>query len=85
MMNHSIADFYYDKKKFSDAKIFYIQSLEKPTSVRFWDVERLVRILVEEKNFTEAETYLNKYINPGFEKEIYTKISGIITNAATKN
>ena len=84
-MNHSIADFYYDNKKFGEAKIYYLQSLSMPTSVRYWDVERLVKILIEEKNFTEAETVLKQYINAEAEKEVYTKISMVISQAAGKN
>ena len=84
-MNHSIADFYYDNKKFGEAKIYYLQSLSMPTSVRYWDVERLVKILIEEKNFTEAETVLKQYINAEAEKEVYTKISMVISLAAGKN
>ena len=73
-MNHTVADYYFDKKNFSDAKIFYYQSLEKPTSARYWDVDHLVRILIEEKKFTEAENVLKKYLAPGEDNNLYDKL-----------
>ena len=84
-INHTIADFYYDNNRFSEAKIYYQQSLSMPTSVRYWDVERLVRIYVQEKNFTEAENILKQYVNSVSEKDMYTKISGIISDGSAKN
>ena len=63
-INHTIADYYYDNKKMDEAKTFYQQSLSMPTSVRYWDVDRLVKIFLTEKNFPEAEKVVKQYLNP---------------------
>lgn len=79
--NHTIADFYYDNKRYSEAKYYYVLSLSQPTSVRFRDTERLVRILVEEKNFTEAENVVKKYLDPDNDKILYTRLMSTISDA----
>jgi tetratricopeptide (TPR) repeat protein len=84
-MNHTIADFYYDNKRPAEAKIYYQQSLSKPTSVRYWDIERLVNILIDEKNFTDAGTVLKQNLDPVAEKDLYTKLLNAINQAAGKN
>ncbi|MEP7164358.1 MAG: tetratricopeptide repeat protein [Ferruginibacter sp.] len=81
-LNHTIADFYFDNKKFSEAKTFYRQSLEKPTPGRYWDVEHLVKILIEEKNFIEAESTLKQYLTPGEDKNLYEILSAAIKEAS---
>ena len=83
-INHTIADFYYDRKKFDLAKIYYLQSLRMSTSARYWDVNRLVKIFIEEKNFAEAEKTINQYLNPEAEKDIYMKLANAIKAASGK-
>jgi deoxyhypusine synthase len=55
------------------------------TSARYWDINRLVKIFIEEKNFAEAEKTINQYLNPEAEKEIYMKLANAIKAASGKN
>ena len=85
-INHTVADFYYDNKRFTEAKTYYKQSLEKPTSVRYWDVERLVNIYIEEKNFLYAENVLKQYLDSSPpDKNLYEKLEASIKAASEKN
>ena len=49
------------------------QSLEKLTETKRWDVEQLVKIYIEESNFTEAENTLKRYLNPSTDNDIFQK------------
>ena len=81
-INHTVADFYYDNKRYTEAKTYYKQSLEKPTSVRYWDVERLVNIYIEEKNYVYAENILKQYLdNSNPDKNLYERLSIVIKAA----
>ncbi len=83
-MNHNIADFYYDNKNFSQAKNYYQQSLSKYTFSRYADIEKLVNILIEEKNIAGAENILIEYLDPVSDKNQFTKISSAINLATEK-
>ena len=84
-INHTIADYYYDNKKMDEAKTFYQQSLSMPTSVRYWDVDRLVKIFLAEKNFTEAEKAVKQYLNPEADKDLFIKLLTTVNEAMEKN
>lgn len=83
-MIHPVADYYYYDKRYSEAKPFYRQALNFATATRYRDLERLVNILIGERNFTEAENTLNQTLNPERDKELYTKLATAITEAARK-
>ena len=86
-MNYSITEFYTSNKRTAEAKAFYRQMLEKGIASRFWlnsYAERLVTILIEEKDLAEAERTLKQYLDPGSDKELYAKLSAAIT-AGTGN
>ena len=72
-MNNTIANYYYENKNFSEANKYYSQSLEKLTETKRWDVEQLVKIYIEESNFTEAENTLKRYLNPSTDNDIFQK------------
>jgi tetratricopeptide (TPR) repeat protein len=82
-LNHIIAEFFYDKKDFNQAKKYYRQALAVKNRMLKIDVNRLVNILVEENNFAEAENTVNQYLNPETDKEIYTKLIENINKAKT--
>lgn len=82
--NHLIAEFYYNNKQFGEAKTFYRQSLAVPNSLRYWDTDRLVNILIAEKNFAEAENSIRQYLNPESDKDLYVKLIGILDQASGK-
>lgn len=81
-MNYFITEFYTSNKRTAEAKAFYRQMLEKGIASRFWlnsYAERLVTILIEEKDLAEAERTLKQYLDPGSDKELYAKLSAAIT------
>ena len=83
--NPVIADYLYDKKDFTRAKIYYKNALARPAYTINRDIERLVSCLIEEKNFTEAENTLNQYLKPENNKMLFDKLTAEINKAAGKN
>jgi len=86
--HYTIADYYEKNKKISEAKTFYRQALDKGIAAKNWMdwyIEKLVNILVQEKNPAEAETMLKQYLNPETDKDLYTKLSTVISQGGGKN
>ena len=81
-MNHTIADFYFDNKKYSEAKTYYTQSLGKINITRYWDLEHLVKIFIEEKSYAEAENAVKQYLDPALDKNLVEKLTADINQAA---
>ena len=81
-MIHPVADYYYYDKRYTEAKQFYQLAFNFASFTKNRDLERLIEILIIERNFTEAESTLNKYLKPEADQELYTKLSEAIGNAS---
>lgn len=86
--NNMVLGYYEKNKRNTEAKVFFHQSLEKgiasKTSLDQY-IERLAGILIEEKNFIEADNMLKQYLNPDLDKELFSKLSTAIKQAGGKN
>lgn len=80
-LNHTIADYYYDRKEFITAKKYYLNAVSVKTRFFYLDMEKLVHIFIYEKNFEGASKAVNYYINPETEKEKYERLTEIILKA----
>ncbi|HLX90704.1 MAG TPA: hypothetical protein VKR32_03420, partial [Puia sp.] len=81
---HTIADFYYDKKDLASARQYYEFALGTPSFTRDQDLERLIGILVAQKNPAAASDALKKYLNPRYDNDLLARLTSLI-NQATDN
>ena len=84
-MIHPVADYYYYDKRYTGAKPFYRLAFNFATFTKYRDLERLIEILIIERNFTEAEATLNQYLKPEVDKDFYSKLSAAIKKAKENN
>lgn len=86
-LNTKIGELYYKNGNFENAKKYYRQNLKSNTTFsRKTDLPKVIKILLSENNFTEAENEVNKYLLPEKDALLYTKLMNLIhTNRATNN
>ena len=86
-LNTKIGELYYKNGNFENAKKYYRQNLKSNTTFsRKTELPKVIKILLSENNFTEAENEVNKYLLPEKDALLYTKLMNLIhTNRATNN
>lgn len=84
-MIYPVADYYYYEKRYSEAKPFYKLAFNFASFTRNRDLERLIEILLYEKNFAEAQATLDQYLKPGAGNDLYLKLAAAISKAAGNN
>ncbi len=81
-LNQEIADNYFNKKDSIQAKKYYLNAIK--VKLGKWydrDIQRLVAILLAEKDFAEAENTIKQYLEPKFDSKIYTELKEKIMKA----
>lgn len=84
-MIHPVADYYYYDKRYTEAKPFYQLALNFASLTRNRDLQRLIEILIIERNYVEAESTLKQYLQPETNPDLFTKLSDDIKKASGNN